>query len=605
VELRLALTVNGQPGLAATATMTAVALTLEICASRTAPGVEPAPLSEADKINPGRPLQVRHPANSHQRALLIVRQAQPAAFAGNLELVPLNAARTQLFGEADERPTAGQAPVVLPQVMANGGIAAGGVKFWVEGLTASTAARDAGFQLGLQGIEPDGDRVAMTVIELDVVATAVANAPAATFVRFGLWDDAFDPATGNLRNAAAENQNFIGSDSRHFFFRLRDASRAGTATFRWRTLFANDAADDAPAPPESQDLTLTETAPGSGVFLSRAVFLVTDDVDRAQATDSGLAAGDVGQRNRGQSNHRIRRMTVDDTHQLDGKVVAEYAPTGAGITPFTAPTFMFNRNPEERLRLRIHFVNVRDRVGGTGVLTNARRTQVTRAFQALYAICGIFVEVDEIVIDPRPSTVGWPAAFPGDPLAVDPAVEGFTFPGGVLTPSASQLDLVNAVRALPAFNANDVYIIYVARILDSPLTVPLTSGTLGQAFPDSFVPAASPTRSFVFVGVNGATINTDIHEVTHVTTNLRNAAGGHFYYGVIGPAGPGQFTVGNVDAKNLMFPIALSGLGTSDPKRLWDIANPNNPMVNNNVVPPMVIPSQIQAIRGSRFRRNF
>jgi len=42
-----------------------------------------------------------------------------------------------------------------------------------------------------------------------------------------------------------------------------------------------------------------------------------------------------------------------------------------------------------------------------------------------------------------------------------------------------------------------------------------------------------------------------------------------------------------------------------DPKRLWDIPNPNNPFVNNNVAPPMVIPSQIQAIRNSRFRRNF
>jgi len=333
--------------------------------------------------------------------------------------------------------------------------------------------------------------------------------------------------------------------------------------------------------------------------------LVTDDVDRGQATDSGLTAGDVGPRNQGQSNHRLRCVTVDDTHQLDGRVEVEYAPAGVGVNPFTAPTLLFNRAPEERLRIRIHFINVRNRVGGVGVLTAIRRAQVTQAFQALYALCGVFVEVDEITIDPPAAATGWPAAFPGDPLAKDPAVEGFSFVGSVLTPSASQLALINAVRALPSFTANDVYIIYVDRILDSPLTRPLTSKTLGQAFPDAFVAAASPARSFVFVGVNGATINTDIHEVTHVTTDLRNAAGGHFYYGIIGPAGPGQFTIGNVDAKNLMFPIALSGLGVSDPKRLWDIPNPNNTFVNNNVVPPMVIPSQVQAIRNSRFRRNF
>jgi hypothetical protein len=363
--------------------------------------------------------------------------------------------------------------------------------------------------------------------------------------------------------------------------------------------------DDPPTAAGNQDLTVTETAAGSGLYLSRAVMLVTDNVDRAQATDSGLAAGDVGPRNQGQSNHRLRRMTVDNAHQFDGRVVLEYTPSGVGINPFTLPTVLFQRTPEERLRMRIHFVNVRDRVGGTGVLTAARRAQVTQAFQELYALCGVFVEVDETTVDPPASATAFPANFPGDPLAVTPAVEGFSFVGGVLTPSASQTDLINVVRALPNFNINDVWIIYVARILDSPLTVPLTSGTLGQAFPDSFVGAASPARSIVFVGVNGATLNTDIHEATHVTTDLRNAAGGHFYYGVIGVAPAPIFTIGNVDAKNLMFPIALSGLGTSDPKRLWDIPNPNNPMVNNNVVPPMVLPSQIAAIRGSRFRRPF
>jgi len=111
--------------------------------------------------------------------------------------------------------------------------------------------------LGLQGVEPDGDRVAITVIQLDIVAAAADDSPAATFVRFGLWDDAFDPATGNLRNNAAEAQNFVGSDSRHFFFRLRDASRAGTATIRWRTLFANNTLDDPRTPAGNQDLTVS------------------------------------------------------------------------------------------------------------------------------------------------------------------------------------------------------------------------------------------------------------------------------------------------------------------------------------------------------------
>jgi outer membrane protein OmpA-like peptidoglycan-associated protein len=605
VQLTLTLTPGATPiGPPATTSMTAIELTLDICQTRTVAGVDPPVLSAADKINPGRTVQAANSRNSHERALVIVSAPNPPVFTGSLVLNPIDA-RVRLFAEADETPS-GQAPLITPLT-----VAATGGKFFVEGVTVSNAPHDTGFQLGILGGEADGDRVAITVIQLDVIATAAVAAPAATFVRFGLWDDAFDPATGALRNLAAENRNFIGSDSRGFFFRLRDPNRAGTATVKWRTVLANDANDDTneTVPPTAvatrEDLTLTETAAGSGVFISKRVFVVTDNVDRAQAVDSGLAAGDVGLRGLGQSNHRLRRMRNDNTHQLDGKVVVEYAPINPGVGPFRLPTTLFNRAPEERRRLKIHFVNVRDRVGGTPSLTGARRLQVTQAFQEMYALCGVFTEIDEIVIDPRPSTIGWPARFPGDPLAVDPAVEGFSFPGANLVASASQTDLINFVRGLAVFNASDLYIIYVGRILDSPLTTPLTSGTLGQAFPDSFVAAASPARGFVFVGVRGATINTDLHEVTHSTTDLRNAAGGHFYYGVIGPAGPGQFTVGNVDAKNLMFPIALSGLGTSDPKRLWDTANPDNPMVNNNVAPPMVIPSQIQAITGSRFTRNF
>ncbi|MBK8985290.1 MAG: peptidoglycan-binding protein [Chloroflexi bacterium] len=176
VELRLALTINGTPGLADTATMTAVALTLEICAPRTAPGVDPVPLPEADKINPGRFVRARAADNSHQRAMLIVRQAQPAAFNGELVLVPLNA-QVQAFAEADEVPAAGQAPLANPHVIANGGIPANGARFWAEGVTPGNNLGDTGFQLGIRNLDNDGDRVAMTVILLEMVTAANAAIP--------------------------------------------------------------------------------------------------------------------------------------------------------------------------------------------------------------------------------------------------------------------------------------------------------------------------------------------------------------------------------------------------------------------------------------------
>ena len=124
-------------------------------------------------------------------------------------------------------------------------------------------------------------------------------------VRIGLWDRAFNG--GNVRNGAAEASNFVGRDSRRFYFRVRDPGAAGnTATIEWRTLLANGSDDDAPA---NAGVTLRETAAGSHVFVSKAVMLVTNDLDAGQATNSGLTAPhpDAGNRNRGQSNHRLRR----------------------------------------------------------------------------------------------------------------------------------------------------------------------------------------------------------------------------------------------------------------------------------------------------------
>lgn len=150
-----------------TVTMTAVELTLEIGDRRSAPGVDPVPLSTAAKINPGRFLEVRNPNNTHERALLIMRQANPTVFTGDLELTAIDN-KVQIFAEADEAPAPGQTALTMPQVVPNGPIPADGIKFWAEGVTASTALRDTGFQLGIKDVEKEGDRVAVTVFAVQI-----------------------------------------------------------------------------------------------------------------------------------------------------------------------------------------------------------------------------------------------------------------------------------------------------------------------------------------------------------------------------------------------------------------------------------------------------
>jgi outer membrane protein OmpA-like peptidoglycan-associated protein len=174
--------------------------------------------------------------------------------------------------------------------------------------------------------------VTIRVFLIEAVANATAAAPALTFVRFGIWDNAYD-AAGNINNGAAENNNFVGSDKRKFHFRVTDPTAVGNrVSLNWKTLTAGQVNDDAPA---SQVLSLDEVTPGTKVFVSKAIMLVTDDTDRDFPTHSGFTAPDpdAGLRNAGQSNHRTRRASID------GFIRAEYSPTGGGTVGITLPVF--------------------------------------------------------------------------------------------------------------------------------------------------------------------------------------------------------------------------------------------------------------------------
>lgn len=431
-----------------------------------------------------------------------------------------------------------------------------------------------------------------------------------TSVPIGLWDRAFDPATGALRNSAAPATNFVSSDSRGFKFRVTDrgARGSGEVEVAWRTAFGVNSVDDAPA---VRTLSLLETGPATGVFVSRGVMLVTDVDDAAQPTNSGLPPvhPDANNRVPGQSNFRLRRVTVTRARPLDSQVVAEYV-SAAGAGTITAQAPVFERAPDYRRRIRVHLVNVRTfaRVPGgpaaPPIMTNARRNLIFDTFRSVYARCGIFAQIDEIRLEPPASCLGWAARYPGDPLASDPSVEGFSVGGGAVPPllaSASQTDLINAVRALPTFDANDVWIVCVSRLYRNPL--PPAGGMLaqaagGQAFPDAWTAgAASIERSFAFVAVaSGITEFADPHECTHITTNLRNVAGGHFDLGAAGAVAAGP-----IAGRNLMNRFFLpNNLTVRNPKRLWNTA-----FTNTARVPNLVIPRQIDGIRAARFIRPY
>jgi hypothetical protein len=173
VELTLTLS-NGKKTVVK---MTAVELTLDICGSRTAAGTDPAALSVTDKVNVGRTVHLQDAGNHHGRAMIVVQQVKPAGFTGNLVLSPRDA-RVRLFAAADEVAAPGQAALANPHPFLASSVPATGLRFWAEGAAISAALHDSGVRLGIENLEPEGDRVAMTVARLRRLEVKIPATPA-------------------------------------------------------------------------------------------------------------------------------------------------------------------------------------------------------------------------------------------------------------------------------------------------------------------------------------------------------------------------------------------------------------------------------------------
>ena len=173
VTLTLALSGGSRPvGPPASARMTSVELTLDLCQSRLRADADPAIIAGDAKFDDGRFVQVQDAGGHAGRAKLIVRKAVPHTFTGTLELTAENG-NVRLF--AVER---GGAVTAVPHAMPNASIpAASGSVFWVEGVAVDLRS---GFRLGIQGVESDGDRVKAKVVQLTRIRTVVRPTPANT-----------------------------------------------------------------------------------------------------------------------------------------------------------------------------------------------------------------------------------------------------------------------------------------------------------------------------------------------------------------------------------------------------------------------------------------
>jgi outer membrane protein OmpA-like peptidoglycan-associated protein len=177
IQLVLTLSSGSPPaGIPGSTRLTAVALTLDVALTRTAAGVDGALMSMADKANVGRFVHQQDPGFHHGRARLLVRQIQPSAFVGTLNLTTIDpiGARVALF--SSEIAAAGQPVIADPFAIVSGLIFdPPGLEFWAEGQAVSGGLRDAGYRLEIDGQE--GDRVAMTVIRFSNLTADIPPTP--------------------------------------------------------------------------------------------------------------------------------------------------------------------------------------------------------------------------------------------------------------------------------------------------------------------------------------------------------------------------------------------------------------------------------------------
>ncbi len=184
------------------AQMTSVELFLDIAGPRPTPTTEPPllpqpttatapPGTPTDKLFGGRVLQVQDAGNNQARALLIARIV-PSAFATTLE-VRANVGTNPVSLFDNEDPKAAGAALALPQSITP--VPADGRRFFVQGTTASAAVRDVELLLGIAGVEPNGDRVAITVVQLELTSPLIDIPRKVTHGAAVVVNDDFDNET--------------------------------------------------------------------------------------------------------------------------------------------------------------------------------------------------------------------------------------------------------------------------------------------------------------------------------------------------------------------------------------------------------------------------
>jgi hypothetical protein len=402
-------------------------------------------------------------------------------------------------------------------------------------------------------------------------------------LRFGFWDNLIEllviptPGGGSMRllNDEAETKNFVGGDSRRFYIVLEDPGAAGkrSVDVDWWTAYSNSDArvtgtvyDD----PGSK-LTLLETGNATGVFVSKGLMLVNDEVDRQVVTHSGISPSDPllgklhgGPRKDTMSNFRIRRIG------LFGFSVASYQ-SKAMKAPVTtvAPVF----SPASRKLMPVQVYVVRTSKGGPPAIPPADLAKTDlRVLTETYERHGIWVWTmvsppDKLVAGTTERKVGSPIEY--TILEVDP-------PPKVRNAKVTESDIDELARVFPSSGGNTLRLFFVEEILYK------VNGhqVLGISYAPGYRPEPDESVITVVRPVPPTTLGTSAvragrdpytaaHELGHCLMP-KNANNGHYTT----PSDVSKPGARHIDLMDLMFNHSRGNTENFfQTKRIWDLSD--------------------------------
>jgi len=381
--------------------------------------------------------------------------------------------------------------------------------------------------------------------------------PVLSYVRFGLWDNAFTTTgTATVLNGNSESGNFVGSDSRRFYIRIYDPSATtSTVTVDWYTQSSTGVVDDDGKGPNHtgvDTITLTQSPSNPGLYVSKALMLVADEVDNAQATNTGLSGGSDAAE--GAADHRLRRAALGDT------MCYAYTPavTSSGKQTFTEPIFGPAGSPDVVKNLTVQFVKATGGLHNANTVNQTIVNNMAAHVKARYAVAGINV------------TCKYTDAV--DSINVPPSIDLANVIHDSAAPStgdeAVMIQLLRAKYGAYTTANTTVYVIVIGGFD--------IRGRSGESYP-AYIAGTYPNAvNCCFVtqqNTRPGNIATEPHEIGHVLLERVTADGG--------PDGMGHYE-GLSQEQNLM--CAGAGDIATDPnsdtqsKRLW-----NDPAHNDGV----------------------